>query len=365
MGANCCGCSGGGGRVDINDADKPISLHSVEHRLEATDAPTELPTDRNEEEEKSDSSSESEGEWNVGDEIHFGAFVINCHHAEAVYNMRAELTRQIAAPLPVYPEVSSDLAIYKFLLANDMDMQTAVKAYLAMLEFRKDYDVDTVSTELDLHWTPEFNNLDFSKIEGGSLLEAWTTNQECVPKSDELQDNEGRRIRVIRPGIWKLKPIMKAVDQETLRRIHIYEHEHFSRTSMIQTKALGKLVQRCVLQDLSNFDFGPFKDWNMSSFRYIIFSELDPKHYPEEIGRFQVVHAPWAVGMLVKFIKALNIVPARTWEKVHIFTRGDNEKAQNAMQSFTGAEFFYTHFGGSKENSACLFMDKESTIFPS
>jgi hypothetical protein len=385
MGAQCCTCTG-----KTTDASHGgvISLSAIEERLEATDGPTKSTTTALQPTaQQTDPSHSAEinnpshsankatniaaaaeatgiAEWNPGDEIHVGAFVIEPSCAAAINNMRKELKRQLTVPASPYPEVSGDLALYKFLTANDMDQKLAIKAYTAMLEFRQTFDVDAIDAELEAHWNPEFNMLDFSKIENGALSEAWNMNQDCLPKSDEIQNKEGQRIRVIRPGIWKLKPMIKAVDQETLRRIHIYEHEHFMRVSMIQTKAVGKLVQRCVLQDLSNFNFGPFQDWNMSSFRYVIFSELDPKHYPEEIGRFQIVQAPWAVGMLVKFIKALNIVPARTWEKVHIFTSSNNEEAQGAMRAFSERESFVRHFGGALDDVQCLFMGKEGLVFP-
>jgi hypothetical protein len=83
-----------------------------------------------------------------------------------------------------------------------------------------------------------------------------------------------------------------------LRRVNMYKHEHFLLCSDKYARTNGAILRRCTLEDFTSFSFGPFQQWNMAGFKFVIFSELDPNYWPEEVGRLHAVYAPWLIGTL-------------------------------------------------------------------
>ena len=146
----------------------------------------------------------------------------------------------------------------------------------------------------------------------------------------------------------------KEVDIEKLRRVNMYKHEHFMLLGDKYARQQGAILRRCTLEDFTGFSFGPYQQWNMKSFRFVIFSELDPNLWPEEVGRLHAVHAPWLIGMLLKVIKKLNVVTPQTWDLIRIFTTQEHEAAKTELLEYVDAPELPEAFGGTLPNSQVL-----------
>jgi hypothetical protein len=270
----------------------------------------------------------------------YGAFYITSDQAEEIHALKIELklcqsvkrggngknneiqwrgeeevfSRHLAA--------SGDLMYHKFLIAHDNDIQRAVDSIVNMVYARRELGLDDIADQLLANWNDEHNMLDFGKIEGGILQDTWGSFTKNCPFSDAVGVTKtNMEIKVFRPGFWDLKALIKEVDVEMLRRINMYKHEHFLLYSDKYCREHGAILRRCTLEDFTGFSFGPFQQWNMKTFRFVIFSELDPNYWPEEVGRLHAVYAPWLIGALLKFIKALNVVTPRTWESIRVSSR--------------------------------------------
>ena len=248
--------------------------------------------------------------------------------------------------------------LHKFLLAHGHCTQTAAQFVIIMTHDRRELGMDAIANEILANWNDEFNCLDFERIEDGVLQDTWTAYLKHCPFSDAVGVSKHMELKVFRPGFWDLKTLMKTVDLQKLRRINMYKHEHFMLLSDKYAREQGAILRRCTLEDFTRFSFGPYQQWNMKSFRFVIFSGLDPNLWPEELGRLHAVHAPWLIGVLLKFIKKLNVVTPKTWESIRIFTVAEHEAAKKELLGVVDAHQLPEAFGGTKPNDQVLFCGK-------
>jgi hypothetical protein len=372
------GCSSNGSVACPHSETQAVSIEDLDQRLsQGEDTNTENAKAAQKDISQEDIAVEN---WRpgCGRALNYGAFTITSDQAEAIHELRVALSHKQTVKgnnkidihwqgdqevLSPRLAVSGNLVFLKFLIAHGNDIQKAVQYVVRMQHDRRELGLETVHGNLLANWNDEFNLLDFSKIEGGVLLDTWESFQNNCPFSDALGVTKtNMEIKVFRPGFWDLKKLMKEVDVEKLRRVNMYKHEHFLIYGDRYAFESGAILRRCTLEDFTGFSFGPYQQWNMKSFRFVIFSELDPNYWPEEVGRLHAVYAPWLIGALLKFIKALNVVTPRTWDSIRIFTTPQHEAAKEELLHYVDMHQLPAPFGGTKPNEEVLFRG-EPTIF--
>ena len=154
------------------------------------------------------------------------------------------------------------------------------------------------------------------------------------------RSQEGRPIYIERLGLLDIKALYAITTQERQLKRLVYEYERFLRERLPAcSKAIGHPVETsCTILDLSNVSLSNFyrvKDYVMQA------ASIGQDRYPETMGKFYIINAPWAFSTVWTFIKPW--LDEATVAKIDILGSGYKDK----LLAQIPAESLPKEFGGT------------------
>ncbi|GBE79014.1 Sec14 cytosolic factor [Sparassis crispa] len=180
------------------------------------------------------------------------------------------------------PERMNDAMLLRFLRARKFDLAKAKAMIIACEEWRKDFGVDEI-----------YSNFDFPEI---------AEVDKYYPQYYHKMDKEGRPVYVERLGLLDMKALYAITTPERQLQRLVYEYEKMLKERLPAcSKAIGHPVETsCTILDLQNVSLSNYyrvKDYLMSA------ASIGQDRYPETMGKFYIINAPWAFSTVWTFIK--------------------------------------------------------------
>ncbi|KAM5540638.1 hypothetical protein V8D89_005669 [Ganoderma adspersum] len=216
-------------------------------------------------------------------------------------------------------ERHGDATLLRFLRARKFDVVKAKEMLLACEQWRKDFGVEEIMTTFDFKEKAEVDKY--------------------YPQYYHKTDKEGRPLYIERLGLLDIKALYAITTQERQLKRLVYEYEKFLTERLPAcSKSVGHPVETsCTILDLSNVSLSNFyrvKDYVMAA------SSIGQDRYPETMGRFYIINAPWAFSTVWAFIKPW--LDEATVAKIDILGSGYKDKlltqipAENLPKEFGG-----------------------------
>ncbi|EIW81944.1 hypothetical protein CONPUDRAFT_54796 [Coniophora puteana RWD-64-598 SS2] len=180
------------------------------------------------------------------------------------------------------PERMDDATLLRFLRARKFDLAASKTMILAAEQWRKEFGVDDV-----------VENFDFTEKE---IVDKY------YPQYYHKMDKEGRPIYIERLGKLDIKELYKATDIDRQLKRLVLEYEKFLHERLPATsRAVGHPVETsCTILDLGGVSLTNFyrvKDYVFKA------SSIGQDRYPECMGKFYIINAPWAFSGVWSLIK--------------------------------------------------------------
>ncbi|KAJ7032506.1 CRAL-TRIO domain-containing protein [Mycena alexandri] len=176
----------------------------------------------------------------------------------------------------------SDATLLRFLRARKFDVPKAKEMFLANEQWRKDFGVEDIVKNFDF---PELAEVD-----------------KYYPQYYHKNDKDGRPIYIERLGMLDLKALYAVTTQERQLKRLVLEYEKFIRDRLPAcSAAAGHPVETsCTILDLHNVSLSNFyrvKDYVSQA------SSIGQNRYPECMGKFYIINAPFMFSTVWSFIK--------------------------------------------------------------
>jgi len=180
------------------------------------------------------------------------------------------------------PERMDDATLLRFLRARKFDVPKAKEMLLAMEQWRKDFGI----VEL-------VENFDFKEKKAVDKY---------YPQYYHKMDKDGRPIYVEQLGKLDIKALYEITTQERQLQRLVWEYEKcVTERFPACSAAVGHPVETsCTILDLNNVSLTNFyrvKDYVMKA------ASIGQDRYPESMGKFYIINAPWAFSAVWSIIK--------------------------------------------------------------
>ncbi|KDQ65147.1 hypothetical protein JAAARDRAFT_28798 [Jaapia argillacea MUCL 33604] len=192
------------------------------------------------------------------------------------------LKKEVEADGKFVPERMDDATLLRFLRARKFDVpKTKLMLYNAE-QWRKDYGVDDIIQNFDFKEKAEVDKY--------------------YPQFYHKMDKDGRPIYIERLGKLDFKALYACTTQDRQLKRLVYEYEKFlSERLPACSAAVGHPVETsCTILDLYNVSLSNFyrvKDYVSQA------SSIGQDRYPETMGKFYIINAPWAFSAVWAAIK--------------------------------------------------------------
>jgi hypothetical protein len=175
-----------------------------------------------------------------------------------------------------------DAFLLRFLRARKFDLAKAKEMLIAEEKWRKEFGVDDIVA-----------NFDFKEKE---------TVDKYYPQYYHKNDKDGRPLYVERLGQLDIKALYAVTTQERQLQRLVFEYEKFLNERLPAcSKASGHPVETvCTILDLGGVSLSNFyrvKDYVSAA------SSIGQDRYPETMGKFYIINAPWAFSAVWAIIK--------------------------------------------------------------
>lgn len=175
-----------------------------------------------------------------------------------------------------------DTLLLRFLRARKFDFEKTRTMFLETEEWRKSFGVDDI-----------VKNFDFKEKEEVDKF---------YPHFYHKTDKDGRPVYIERLGRLDIKGLYAATSQERLLQRLVYEYgKSFNERLPACSKAIGHPVETfCTildLQDVSLTNFYRVRDYVFQA------ATMGQNRYPETMGKFYIINAPWAFSAVWAVIK--------------------------------------------------------------
>ncbi|KAJ7931337.1 CRAL-TRIO domain-containing protein [Mycena leptocephala] len=196
-----------------------------------------------------------------------------------------------------------DSTLLRFLRARKFDVAKAKEMFIANEKWRKDFGVDDI-----------VKNFEFPEL---SVVDKY------YPQYYHKHDKDGRPVYIERLGLLDLKALYAATTQERQLKRFVLEYEKFlSERLPACSAAAGHPVETsCTIMDLHNVSLSNFyrvKDYVMQA------AAIGQDHYPECMGKFYIINAPFMFSTVWSFIKPW--LDEVTVAKINIIGSGYKDK---------------------------------------
>ncbi|KAF7316999.1 CRAL-TRIO domain-containing protein [Mycena chlorophos] len=212
-----------------------------------------------------------------------------------------------------------DATLLRFLRARKFDLVKSKEMFIAAEQWRKKFGVDDI-----------VKNFSFEEV---------AEVDKYYPQYYHKNDKDGRPIYIERLGQLDLKALYAVTTQERQVKRLVFEYEKFITERLPAcSRAAGHPVETsCTILDLHNVSLSNFyrvKDYVMEA------SNIGQNYYPETMGKFYVINAPWAFSAVFSIIKPW--LDEVTVKKIDIIGSGYKDK----LLAQIGAENLPKEFGG-------------------
>ncbi|KAJ7054361.1 CRAL-TRIO domain-containing protein [Mycena amicta] len=175
-----------------------------------------------------------------------------------------------------------DATMLKFLRARSFDVVKTKDMFIANEKWRKEFDVDGI-----------VNNFSFPELAEVDKL---------YPQYYHKNDKDGRPVYVERLGQLDLTRLYAVTSQERLMKRLVFEYEKMitERLPACSRTAGHPVETLCTIFDLYNVSLTNFyrvKDYIMEA------ANIGQNRYPESMGKFYIINAPWAFTAVFAMIK--------------------------------------------------------------
>ncbi|RDB15619.1 Sec14 cytosolic factor [Hypsizygus marmoreus] len=179
-------------------------------------------------------------------------------------------------------ERMGDTLLLRFLRARRFDVAKAIEMMIAAEQWRKEFGVDDL-----------LNSFDFKE-----KLEV----DKYYPQYYHKMDKDGRPLYIERLGLLDIKALYAVTTQERQLQRLVSEYEKFLAYRLPAcSKAIGHPVETsCTILDLQNVSLSNFyrvKDYVFQA------ATVGQDRYPETMGKFYIINAPWAFSAVWAVIK--------------------------------------------------------------
>ncbi|CAK5275918.1 unnamed protein product [Mycena citricolor] len=176
----------------------------------------------------------------------------------------------------------TDAGLLKFLRARKFDVPKAKEMFIACEKWRKEFGVDEIVQNFDY---PELPIVD-----------------KYYPQYYHKNDKDGRPIYIERLGLLDLKALYAATTPERQIKRLVLEYEKFinERLPACSAAAGHPVETSCTILDLQGVSMSNFyrvKDYVSKA------TDIGQNRYPESMGKFYIINAPWAFSAVWSIIK--------------------------------------------------------------
>lgn len=205
------------------------------------------------------------------------------------------------------PTRHTDAYLCRFLRARKWDFEAAKGMLLESEEWRRDFKVDELYEHFSFPEKEEVNKL--------------------YPQFYHKTDKDGRPVYIEQLGNLDLNKLFKVTTPERLIQQLVYEYEKCINERMpVCSELYNKLIETsCTIMDLKNVGIGQF--WKVSSYVQQA-SKIGQYYYPETMGRFYIINAPYIFTTVWSVVKAW--LDPVTREKIQIL--GSNYMGELSKQ---------------------------------
>ncbi|KAE8212234.1 hypothetical protein CF327_g4105 [Tilletia walkeri] len=197
------------------------------------------------------------------------------------------------------PARHDDACLCRFLRARKWNADEALVMFTAAEKWRKEYGVDELYENFDY---PEQAEVD-----------------KYYPQYYHKTDKDGRPLYIEQLGKLDLKALYQVTTAERQLQRLVVEYEKFQRERLpVCSRVHGELVETsCTIMDLKNVGVSQF--WKVSTYVQQA-SNIGQHYYPETMGKFYIVNAPYIFTTVWSVIKGW--LDPVTVEKIKILGSG-------------------------------------------
>jgi len=233
----------------------------------------------------------------------------------------AKLSGELRAEGALVDTRHDDATLLRFLRARKFDVPKAKEMFLACEKWRKDFGVDELVRSFDF---TELHEVD-----------------KYYPQYYHNMDKSGRPIYIERIGNLNVKALYACTTQERLLQQLVVEYESFLTSRLPAcSAAVGHPVETSLtILDLGGVSLSNFirvKDYVAAA------THIGQNYYPECMGAFYIINAPWAFTAIWAAIKPW--LDEVTVKKVHIL--GGPSAYKPELLSQIDKECLPKEFGG-------------------
>lgn len=175
-----------------------------------------------------------------------------------------------------------DAMLLRFLRARKFDLAKAKIMWIDFIKWRTDFKVDELYEHFEY---PELVEVD-----------------KLYPKFYHKTDKDGRPVYIEILGKIDVNKLYQVTTQERQLQRLVVEYERFLRERLpVCSEVTGELVETsCTIMDLKGVGISQF--WNVKAFVQSA-ADVSQNNYPETMGKFYIINAPWAFKTVWGFVK--------------------------------------------------------------
>ncbi|KZT33274.1 hypothetical protein SISSUDRAFT_1011154 [Sistotremastrum suecicum HHB10207 ss-3] len=179
-------------------------------------------------------------------------------------------------------ERHDDATLLRFLRARKFDLEKALAMFIANEKWRKEFGVDEIVKSFDFKEKQEVDKF--------------------YPQYYHKMDKDGRPIYIERLGQLNVNELWKITTQDRLIKRLVLEYEKFLTERLPAcSRAVGHPVETsCTILDLKGVGIKQFFDVKGSVQKA---SEIGQDRYPECMGKFYIINAPWGFSTVWSLVK--------------------------------------------------------------
>jgi len=192
------------------------------------------------------------------------------------------LKKELVAEGHFVEERMDDATLLRFLRARKFDVVKAKEMLISAEKWREEFGVENIMKEFDFKEKAQVDKF--------------------YPQCYHKMDKDGRPIYIERLGLLDIKQLYAITTPERQIERLVYEYEKFITERLPAcAKAVGHPVETsCTILDLDNVSLSNFyrvKDYVMQT------ASIGQDRYPESMGKFYIINAPWAFSAVWSMIK--------------------------------------------------------------
>lgn len=231
-----------------------------------------------------------------------------------------------------YADRTDEATLLRFLRARKFDVMKAHEMYTANEKWRKEYGTNTILQDFEY---PERNDV-----------------LKYYPKYYYQTDIDGRPVYYEEIGKVDITKLLKITTKERMLRDIVYEYEAFTTYRLpAASRKVGHLVETsCTVLDLKGISL------SLARSVYGFISDaayIGQNYYPERMGKFYIINAPWGFSMVWSVIK--KFLDPVTVDKIHIL----GSKYQSELARQVPPENLPVEFGGKAKADGPIYLSDD------